>query len=106
KSYRELLTEANSGRHDLLVIGAQGLGAVPGSSMGTVCERVVRRAAIDTLVIKDPKRRLAEGPILVAIDGSDHAYGGLMTALALAQSWGGRVEVGAAHGPSFHFVGV
>jgi len=104
KNYRELLTEANSGRHDLLVIGAQGLGAVPGSSMGTVCERVVRRAAIDTLVIKDPKRRLAEGPILVAIDGSDHAYGGLMTALALAQSWGVRLQVVAAYDPYFHYV--
>ncbi|MBI3938965.1 MAG: universal stress protein [Betaproteobacteria bacterium] len=104
KNYRELLNETNSGRYDLLVIGAQGLGAVPGSSLGTVCERVVRRAAIDTLVIKDPKRRLAEGPIVVAIDGSDHSYGGLTTALALAQSWGTRLHVVAAYDPYFHYV--
>lgn len=104
KNYREVLTETNSGRHDLLVIGAQGLGAVPGSGLGTVCERVVRRAAIDALVIKDPKCCLAEGPIVVAIDGSDRSYGGLMTALALAQSWGVRLQVVAAYDPYFHYV--
>jgi nucleotide-binding universal stress UspA family protein len=104
KNYRELLNETNSGRHDLLVIGAQGLGAVPGSSLGTVCERVARRTAIDTLVIKDPQRRLDEGPIVVAIDGSDHSYGGLATALALAQGWGVQLQVVAAYDPYFHYV--
>jgi len=104
KNYRELARETNSGRHDLLVIGAAGLGAVPGSGLGTVCERVMRRATIDTLVIKDPKRRLAEGPIVVAIDGSDHSFGGLTTALALAQSWGVPLQVVAAYDPYFHYV--
>lgn len=104
KNYRELLTETNSGRHDLLVIGAQGLGAVGKAGLGTVCERVARRATIDTLVIKDPKRRLATGPIVVAIDGSDRAYGGLMTALDLAQSWGIRLHAVAAYDPYFHYV--
>lgn len=104
KNYREILVETNSGRHDLLVIGAQGLGAVRESNLGTVCERVVRRAAIDTLVIRDPKRPLAAGPIVVAIDGSDRAYGGLMTALALAQSWDVRLHVVAAYDPYFHYV--
>ncbi|MBI3042548.1 MAG: universal stress protein [Betaproteobacteria bacterium] len=104
KNYRELARETNSGRHDLLVIGAEGLGAGPGSGLGTVCERVMRRATIDTLVIKDPKRRLAEGPIVVAIDGSDHSFGGLTTALVLAQSWGVPLQVVAAYDPHFHYV--
>jgi len=104
KNYRALLDEANSGRHDLLVIGAQGLGAVPEGGVGTVCERVARRAAIDTLVIKDPARRLAEGPIVAAVDGSDHAYGALLSALALAQAWGVRLHVVAAYDPYFHYV--
>ena len=104
KNYRELARETNSGRHDLLVIGAEGLGAVPGSGLGTVCERVMRRATIDMLVIRDPKRRLAEGPIVVAIDGSDHSFGGLTTALALAQSWGVPLQVVAAYDPYFHYV--
>ncbi len=104
KNYRALLGEVNSGRHDLLVIGAQGLGAVPGGALGTVCERVVRRAAIDTLVIKDPQRRLADGPIVVALDGSDQAYGGLLSALALAQAWSVGLQVVAAYDPDFHYV--
>ncbi|MCC7326800.1 MAG: universal stress protein [Burkholderiales bacterium] len=104
KNYRALLEEANSGRHDLLVIGAQGLGAVPEGGVGTVCERVVRRAAIDTLVIKDPQRRLADGPIVAAVDGSDHAYGGLLSALALAQAWGVGLQVVAVYDPHFHYV--
>ncbi len=104
KNYRALIEEANSGRHDLLVIGAQGLGAVPEGGVGTVCERVVRRAAIDALVIKGPERRLADGPIVVAIDGSNHAYGGFLSALALARAWGVKLQAVAAYDPYFHYV--
>jgi len=104
KNYRELVQEANSGNHDLLVLGALGLGAVQGGRLGTVCQRVVRRADIDTLVIKDPRRRLAEGPIVVAVDGSPRAYGGLLTALALAAHWQAPVKVVAAFDPYYHYV--
>ncbi|NOZ54599.1 MAG: universal stress protein [Gammaproteobacteria bacterium] len=104
KNYRELAQETNSGRYDLLVMGALGLGAVQGSRVGTVCQRVVRRSDIDTLVIKEPKRSIAEGPIVVAIDGSTKAYGGLLTALSLAQQWQVPVKVIAAFDPYFHYV--
>ena len=104
KNYRELSREANSGRYDLLVLGALGLGAVPGSQLGTVCERVVRRSAIDALVIKSPGRAVSEGPIAVAIDGSPRAYGGLMTALALAQEWRVPLHVLSAFDPYYHYV--
>ena len=103
KNYRELVNEANSGRYDLLVIGALGLGATPGSRVGTVCERVVRRAIADTLVIKD-SGSLAAGPIVVTVDGSDWAYGGLLTALSLARHWRVPVKVVAAFDPYFHYV--
>ena len=104
KNYRELVKEANSGNHDLMVLGALGLGAVQGGRLGTVCQRVVRRADIDTLVIKDPRRRLAEGPIVVAVDGSPRAYGGLLTAFALAAHWQVPVKVVAAFDPYYHYV--
>lgn len=104
KNYRALVTEANSGRHDLLVIGALGLGAVPGSRLGTVCRRVVRRTAIDALVIKEPQRSLRDGPIVVALDGSTRSYGGLMTALALARDWNVAVHAVAAYDPHYHYV--
>jgi nucleotide-binding universal stress UspA family protein len=104
KNYRELVNETNGGNHDLLVLGALGLGAVQGGRLGTVCQRVVRRADIDTLVIKDPGRRLADGPIVVAVDGSPRAYGGLLTALALAQHWQVPVKAVAAFDPYYHYV--
>lgn len=104
KNYRALLDEANGGGYDLLVLGALGLGAVEGSRLGTVCLRVARRCAIDTLVIKDPARALREGPIVVAVDGSARAYGGLLTALALAARWQVPVTVVAAFDPYYHYV--
>lgn len=104
KNYRELVRESSSGRYDLLVLGALGLGALPGSRLGTVCRRIVRRAMIDTLVIKQPQRALAEGPIVVAVDGSDKAYGGLLTALTLADRWKVPVTVVAAFDPYYHYV--
>jgi nucleotide-binding universal stress UspA family protein len=104
KNYRQMSAEANSGDYDLLVMGALGLGAVAGSSIGTVCERVARRSGIDTLVIKSPHRPLSEGPIVVAIDGSERAYGGLLTALSLAREWRLPLHVVSAFDPYYHYV--
>jgi nucleotide-binding universal stress UspA family protein len=104
KNYRALVNEVNSGCHDLLVMGALGLGAIAGNRLGTVCTRVVRRSNIDTLVIKDPLRPLAEGPIVVAVDGSTRSYGGLRTALSLARAWTVPVHVLAAFDPYYHYV--
>ncbi|MCU7918850.1 MAG: universal stress protein [Candidatus Thiodiazotropha sp. (ex Epidulcina cf. delphinae)] len=104
KNYRELVNEANSGNYDLLVMGALGLGAVKGSRIGTVCQRVSRRSRIDTLVIKNPNQSLKEGPIVVGIDGSAKAYGGLLTALSMAKTWGVAVKVVSAFDPYYHYV--
>lgn len=104
KNYRALTEETNNGSYDLLVMGALGLGAVEGSRLGTVCQRVARRSNIDTLVIKQPKRSLADGPIVVAVDGSTRSYGGLLTALQLAKHWQVPVKVVAVFDPYFHYV--
>ncbi len=104
KNYREMTREANSTKYDLLVLGAQGLGAVPGARLGTVCRRVVRRSAIDTLVIKDATNDLASGPVVAAVDGSARAYGGLLSALALAREWDVAVHVVSAYDPYYHYV--
>jgi len=104
KNYRELAGETNNGQYDLLVLGALGLGAVQGSRVGTVCQRVVRRSTIDTLVIKEPGRSITDGPIVVAVDGSSRAYGGLLTALALGKQWQVPVKVIAAFDPYYHYV--
>jgi len=104
KNYRALADEANCGAYDLLIIGALGLGAINGSRLGTVCGRVVRRADIDTLVIRDPQRDLDSGPIVAAIDGSTHAFGGLLTALGLARQWQVPVQVISSFDPYYHYV--
>jgi len=104
KNYRALADEANCGSYDLLIIGALGLGAINGSRLGTVCGRVVRRADIDTLVIRDPQRDLDSGPIAVAIDGSTRAFGGLLTALGLARQWKVPVHVISSFDPYYHYV--
>ncbi len=104
KNYRALVNEANSGRYDLLVLGALGLGAIRGSRVGSVCQRVSRRSEIDTLVIKQPTRSIGEGPIVVAVDGSTKAYGGLLTALSLARAWDVPVKVVSAFDPYYHYV--
>ena len=104
KNYRQMSAEANSGNYDLLVLGALGLGAVSDSRIGTVCERVVRRSEIDTLVIRAPHQSLSEGPLVAAIDGSPQAYGGLITALQLAQAWQVPLHVVSAFDPYYHYV--
>jgi nucleotide-binding universal stress UspA family protein len=104
KNYRQIVTAAESGDFDLLVLGAVGLGAVPGSQVGTVCERVVRRSPIDTLVIRDPARAIGDGPIVVALDGSRRSFGALMTALALRRRLGVPVHAVAAYDPYYHYV--
>ena len=104
KNYRELSREANSGRHELLVMGALGLGALPGSDLGSVTARLSRRSNIDTLVIRQPERPLNSGPIVVAIDGSAQAYGALLTGLTLAQQWQQPLQVISAFDPYYHYV--
>lgn len=104
KNYRELALEANSGAYDLLVLGSLGLGATAAARLGTVARRVSRRANIDTLVIKEPNREVPAGPIVVAVDGSPKSFGGLVTALHLAQSWSAPIKVVAAFDPYYHYV--
>lgn len=104
KNYRVLVEEANSGAYDLLVMGSLGLGALEGSRLGTVCQRVARRSDIDTLVIKQPARSITDGPIVVAVDGSAKSYGGLITALSLAQQWKLDVKVVSVFDPYYHYV--
>jgi len=104
KNYRALLNDIKSSDYDLVVLGAQGLGAVLSSSIGSVCERIVRRADCDVLVARDPKRGIGDGPIMVAVDGSSQAYAGLKSAILLGRHLGVDVEVVSAFDPYFHYV--
>lgn len=104
KNYRVLADEAKRGNYDLLVMGGLGVGAVPGQTIGSVCGRVARRMTVDLWVKKEVANPPSTGPIVVALDGSARAYGGLLTALELGKQWGRAVVLVAAFDPYFHYV--
>src|SRR3989304_3460534 len=52
KNWQQLVRDIERSSHDLVVMGALGLGAVEGSVLGSVCERVARRIHRDLLVVK------------------------------------------------------
>ncbi len=104
KNYRRLVEAASSGDFDLLALGAQGLGIMPGTLIGTVCERTVRRSPIDVLIIRKPQSTIGGGPIVVALDGSPRSFGALMTGFDLARRFNVKLHAVAAYDPYFHYV--
>ncbi|WP_457647435.1 universal stress protein [Profundibacter sp.] len=104
KNYSCLIEAMNRRDHDVLFIGALGLGAVAGSTIGTVCERVVRRTNMDVFVAKDRRLNIGDGPIVVGMDGSPKSFGALMTALDIGKRLDVPVHVVAAYDPYYHYV--
>lgn len=104
KNYTEIVNVMRSGAYDVLALGSLGVGAIPGSVIGTVCERVVRRAPIDTFVARNTTTAIGDGPIVVGLDGSEMSYGALMTALDIAARIGAEVHAVAAYDPYYHYV--
>ncbi len=104
KNYRRIVEATATGEHDVLVLGALGLGVVPGAVVGTVCERVVRRTPIDVMVVRSPDRALGDGPLVVGLDGSTRSFGAFKTALDLGRRLGAPVHAVAAYDPYFHYV--
>ncbi|MBI3399330.1 MAG: universal stress protein, partial [Deltaproteobacteria bacterium] len=123
KNFAEILKETEEGSYDLVVMGNLGMGVVENSLIGSVCERVARKARKDMLVIKSqisqptvvgaPKSQIFE-KIIIAIDGSPYSYWGLMVALSFKKAWGQvgtdlksvpmspQIEAVAAFDPYFH----
>lgn len=104
KNYRGIIEAASSGDFDVLALGALGLGGAPGSLIGTVCDRVVRRSPIDVLVIRAPEWSIADGPLVVGLDGSPRSFGALQRAFAVARAIGSSVHAVAAFDPFYHYV--
>ncbi len=104
KNYACIVAALETGRFDLLAMGALGLGAIPGSTVGSVCERVVRRAPIDVFVARDRHLRIGDGPIVVGLDGSARSFGALRTGLAIGRRLEVPVHAVAAYDPYYHYV--
>jgi len=105
KHHAEILKDLDGSPHDLVVIGALGIGRARDSVIGSVCERVARQADRDVWVVKhvpepgEPER----DTILVGIDGSPQSFGAFMTAVDLARAFGKKVETIAVYDPYLHY---
>ncbi|HJR61416.1 MAG TPA: universal stress protein [Vicinamibacterales bacterium] len=105
KHHAEILKDLDGSQHDLVVIGALGIGRARDSVIGSVCERVARQADRDVWVVKhvpepgEPER----DTILVGIDGSPQSFGALMTAIDLAREFGKKVEAISVYDPYLHY---
>jgi nucleotide-binding universal stress UspA family protein len=105
KHHVEILKDLDGSSHDLVVLGALGIGRARDSVIGSVCERVARQADRDVWVVKhvpeagEPER----DTILVGVDGSPQSFGALMTAIDLARTFGKKVEAIAVYDPYLHY---
>ncbi len=100
KNWLELVKEVRNHPYDLMIMGIKGLGAVNGSLIGSVCERVIRKVRIDTLAVKNGKPLREK--IVVAIDGSDHSFSAFRKAAVLARAFDLEVEAVSVYDPHFH----
>src|SRR5688500_18410366 len=105
KHHLEILKDLDGSQHDLVVIGALGIGRARDSVIGSVCERVARQSDRDVWVVKHvPEPGEAErDTILVGMDGSPQSFGALMTAVELARTFGKKVETIAVYDPYLHY---
>ena len=105
KHHIEILKDIVGSQHDLVVIGALGIGRARDSVIGSVCERVARQSDRDVWVVKHvPEPGEAErDTILVGVDGSPQSFGALMTAIDLAHTFGKKVEAIAVYDPYLHY---
>ena len=99
KNFEEIVKDVVGSDYDLVVLGSLGVGAVKQSRAGSVCERVLRRTQVDTLLIRDPEIAgwEKEGDILVALDGSEWSWGALEAASRIAKLSGRAIEVVVVH---------
>lgn len=101
RNYVEILHEVGEGDYQLVVLGAKGLGAPEQQSMGSVCERVLRYAPVDVLVVRNTWQS-GSRPIAVGVDGSPPSFQAVEKALALGRALHLPVEGVAAYDPRLH----
>jgi nucleotide-binding universal stress UspA family protein len=95
RNFEALVGDIREDDYDLLIMGALGQGAVRDSQVGSVCERILRRTEVDTLIVRNIETDGfgSPGHIAVALDGSAHSYGALKGAIALAVKTNKAIEI-------------
>ena len=102
KNYSELVKDIRESNYDLVAMGAKGLGEVPTTQIGSVCERVVRRTGVDMIIMRNGAQ-VRDGKIAVGIDGSEQAFAAMETAIELNKRLGCKITVLAVYDPQFHY---
>lgn len=101
KNYYEITKEVQGDCYDLVIMGALGLAAVNEHVIGSVCERVVRRIGIDTLVVKNGR---FDGKVVIAVDGSMPSFAGVKSAISFAKVFNLKLAAVSVFDPHYHRV--
>jgi nucleotide-binding universal stress UspA family protein len=99
RNYVEILRIAKEHGVDLLVVGALGLGAGQGDSMGSTSARVLTSTRCDVLIAR---RILGAGKVVIGIDGSREAMKAMEKAATWARILGKSLELVSVYDPFFH----
>jgi nucleotide-binding universal stress UspA family protein len=85
---------------DLIIMGAQGFGAVPGfSNLGSTTHRVLQHIEKDLLVMK---KKNGFQNIFVCIDGSNSSMQALQRAIFFAQKFHSQLTILSSFDPKLH----
>jgi nucleotide-binding universal stress UspA family protein len=85
---------------DLVIMGAQGMGAISGfSQLGSNTRRVLRHIDKDLLIMKK-QNKFQE--LFVGIDGSDYSLIALQRAMHIAKQFHSRLTILTSYDPSLH----
>ncbi|WP_447973637.1 universal stress protein [Nitrospira sp. Kam-Ns4a] len=103
RNWKVLVEDITTSQYDLVIMGALGVGAVKDSVIGSNTERVVRRVRTSDMLVIKHTQPMNGGNIVVAVDGSPYAFGGLLTGLALGKALNKPVEAISAFDPYFHY---
>ena len=88
--------------HDLVVMGALGIGAVPGvSKLGSNTRRVLHSTEKDVLIVK---KKSDLKTIVVGIDGSNYSIQTVECAARLANTLGANLHILSCYDPDLHRV--
>lgn len=104
RNWERLVEDIEDSDYDLVVLGSRGQGGSRAETIGSVCQRVLRRIHTDALVIKEPEA-FANGAgraIVVALDGSEEGFGALRSAVSLGRAFDRPAQVVAAYDPYVH----
>jgi nucleotide-binding universal stress UspA family protein len=99
RSYVGILEIAKTHRCDLIVLGADGLGAVGNGMLGGTTTRVLHSAGCDVLVARCAP---GKGPIVAGVDGSSEALKAVAKAVTLGGAMDKSVHLTAVYDPDFH----